>query len=302
VHVRGGFLLQCFNCGFEDEGKAEFCVSCRRYRGPPRPRFIAVSDFQHPDDKEALGILKGTPIIPQLTKKLIDKFEVKRVKADLYKEGFNVREDTQSELYGTVALCSRMLCLSILPQVFIVNQGFNAYTLGTVNDPLLIISSGLIRSANREELLAIIAHEVGHIKCEHMVYHTLLKYLIDGSRLINITSYALNLVVDVLVKDWFKKSELSADRASLLVVGDVKPVRSLLLKFLGWNGIVDPKQFLKKRKSSEDNALGEIKNILSTHPSVSDRLQELGEFFGSKQYNNLRIRMAKNELFRQALK
>jgi hypothetical protein len=59
---------------------------------------------------------------------------------------------------------------------------------------------------------------------------------------------------------------------------------------------------LKKRKSSEDNALGEIKNILSTHPSVSDRLQELGEFFGSKQYNNLRIRMAKNELFRQALK
>ena len=47
----------------------------------------------------------------------------------------------------------------------------NAFT-GGVEKPIIVLHSALIERLNDEETLAVIAHEVGHIHAEHVLYLT----------------------------------------------------------------------------------------------------------------------------------
>ena len=47
----------------------------------------------------------------------------------------------------------------------------NAFT-GGVEKPIIVLHSALVERLNDEETLAVIAHEVGHIHAEHVLYLT----------------------------------------------------------------------------------------------------------------------------------
>src|SRR5436190_1020570 len=59
-----------------------------------------------------------------------------------------------------------------MPDMFIQqNPLVNAFT-GGVEKPIIVLHSALIERLNEEETLAVIAHEVGHIHAEHVLYLT----------------------------------------------------------------------------------------------------------------------------------
>ena len=53
----------------------------------------------------------------------------------------------------------------------------DAYTIGEENVSICL-TSGLLEIMDDEELHAVIAHECGHIACQHMLYHTLAQFML----------------------------------------------------------------------------------------------------------------------------
>lgn len=139
--------------------------------------------FLHPTDAIALaGVqkLKGLDIlINAMNKVSYEKlFRIQSMGDDV-----RVSKRTCQNIYNKVELCAKVLNMPI-PDVFINQSPFlNALTTGT-DSPMIQIYSGIIDYMDDEELLAVIAHEMGHIKCGHVLYHTAASALQLGTEML----------------------------------------------------------------------------------------------------------------------
>ena len=71
----------------------------------------------------------------------------------------------QAELYQLVNHLARRAGLSYSPDVYLVHSRVpNAFALGSKEQPIIGITSGLINVLNERELSGVLAHEISHIK------------------------------------------------------------------------------------------------------------------------------------------
>jgi len=138
-----------------------------------------------------------------------------------------------SDLDGLVRRCASLLSLAVLPEIFVIKEGqMNAFTFEAEKHPVLVVDSELLKLLTPREVMALVGHELGHVKSGHMLYHTLGEVLSGG---ISLSSSLLGLnVLSIPIRfallSWQRESEVTADRASLLVVNDLGVLRSLMTK------------------------------------------------------------------------
>ena len=121
------------------------------------------------------------------------------------------------------------------PQLYIRQSSQpNAYTLAiSGREPVVVVHTALIELMTEAELQAVIAHEMGHLKCDHGVWLTVANLLTLGVEILPIApSFVVGNLQDNLMR-WVRAAELSCDRAALLVAGDPKVVVSVLMKLSG---------------------------------------------------------------------
>ena len=122
-----------------------------------------------------------------------------------------------------------------MPELFIwQNPIVNAMALGT-DKPFIVITTGMVNLYDAEELRWVVGHELGHVLSGHTVYRTMLFHLINLARRIAwmpIGYLGLRAIVWGL-EEWYRKSELSCDRAGLLAAQDVDAARRALMKLAG---------------------------------------------------------------------
>lgn len=109
----------------------------------------------------------------------------------------------------------------------------NAFAFGdTITS--VTVTSGLLDMLEEDELAAIVAHEVGHIACRHMLYRTMTMLLMRGGS--GVFGSALSLVSKPLAYAlfyWFRRSEFSADRAAAFAMGGAQPVVDTMIRLSG---------------------------------------------------------------------
>lgn len=86
-----------------------------------------------------------------------------------------------------------------------------------------------------QEVQAVIAHELGHLKCEHGIWVTLATVLANG---LYRGGFLGSFLADRLglrrrLMRWSRAAEFTCDRAAVLVSQDVNIVVSALLKLAG---------------------------------------------------------------------
>lgn len=77
---------------------------------------------------------------------------------------------------------------------------------------------------------AVLAHELGHLKCDHGVWLTMANVLANNT--LSVLPLLSGAVEDALLR-WLRSAELTCDRAALLVAQDHRVVISSLMKLAG---------------------------------------------------------------------
>lgn len=238
----GPEATRCTFCGQRNQlanGRTVETARCGRCRLPlrsePHRKFASLDPhaYIHPLDSQALAVLTAIPGIDTILKKLIEitgeGYLRVMANANTVKVGPKQYPDLDAKLdiiCCTLGVAKPDLYITVTDPIFGTGVGFNAMTTG-VERPFIIGYSTLLERLDDREILAVLAHEVGHIHAQHLLYTTAARllalvtnYLLISNPITSTIATLINWTVQVALINWYQKAELSCDRAALLVVQD----------------------------------------------------------------------------------
>lgn len=257
--------------------------------------------FQHPHDLKALETLRGFKGLDVICHKIIE-FGFERAMFVL-SIGSDVRVTPRQfpRVHALVEEACEQLDIA-LPPVFVRESPIlNAVTLG-VERPFVILNSRLIQTLTEPELKVVIAHELGHIKCGHVLYSTVAQFLAVAAEGIANATLGLgglvSLGLQVALANWYRMAELSCDRAALLAVQDPQLCITTLMKLSGTaalaDGEADTEEFLAQAAeydAMDSDGLNKLYKILltvgTTHPYTAVRAREVRDWAGTDEYRRI---------------
>ncbi len=270
---------------------------------PPRVRFPGLSSaaFEHPADRAALEALRRTPGLDRLLRWLSDNGAERYVRIMFTGDSLRVSPRQCSRLYNDLREACAILDVKEPDFYLTQNPVPNAFAFG-MQHHTLVMTTGLVDLLDDTERLEVIGHELGHIKAEHMLYRTmaivLATLLNEMTGFMSVPGAVLSQGLAYALYAWFRKSELTADRAGLLVAQDPEVCISALLKLVGGSRkLVDDlntEEFTKQADLLEDldeNFLALYYKFMmmqrQTHPFPSLRAREIKEWAATDQYQRL---------------
>ena len=269
--------------------------------GRTRFPFISADAFVSPRDRAALNALQKTPLLPLLVRKY-NEYAVDRI--------FYVQNSAESVRCGPrqfpTLFAMMQEAASILdvpePELYVkYDVRYNAYTAG-VNRTFITLHSALLDGFSNDELMYIIGHEMGHIKCGHVLYQMLGRMLIPLLDMLGDVTLGVGRLAGVglviAFYEWLRQAEFTCDRAGLLVSQDSRAAFSATMK-LGcgstrFDAEMDVEAFLEQaRAHSEQVGLEGIAKALVfllytwnlDHPQVVFRAKGLDEWIKSGAYD-----------------
>ena len=182
-----------------------------------------------------------------------------------------------------------------MPEVFVIQDPVpNAMALGLGKKPFLVISTGMIDLTDPEELRWVVGHELGHVLSGHAVYRTmLLILLLLAARIAWMPLGYLGLRAIIFgFEEWFRKSELSCDRAGLLAAQDPDAARRGLMKLAGGVRLSEMNADAFREQAREYDAVPDLRDSVlkilqlqgNTHPFAVVRFAELDHWVSSGRY------------------
>ena len=189
-----------------------------------------------------------------------------------------------------------------MPEVAIFEGEPNAFATGAFkNSALVAVSTGLLQGMNREEVEAVIGHEIAHVANGDMVTMTLIQgvmntfvvflsraigYVVDKVVLRNdrsgpgigyyITTVVLDLLLGVLaaiIVAWFSRQrEFRADRGSADLMGNASPMQHALARLGG----LPPGELPKSVQAMGITGVPSgFAKLFSSHPPIEERIAAL---------------------------
>ncbi len=192
---------------------------------------LPASAFQHPLDKAATENLKRVRGFDKLVSLFLE-YGFERLQYVHNMSGsIRVTERQMPTLLGLLRKCCRILDVRE-PELYVQQGDINAYTAGH-NNPYIVLQTGLIDLFEEDEIMGVLGHELGHIKCGHVLYKQMARLLVPMLAAIPGVGGLVGVGVEsaFLVRD--RRSELSADRAALLAVQDNRVCNTILMKLAG---------------------------------------------------------------------
>jgi Zn-dependent protease with chaperone function len=261
---------------------------------------ISPSAWEHPADAAALAAFSSIPLASELLRKFVGSTTERSLKLGALANSARVTESQFSSLHRILKESAERLDLSPLPELYVrLDPAPDARSLG-VESPFIMLSSGALDLWDEEELSVVLAHEIGHILSGHAVYKTMLAILIKASSVIagNLPfGGAAIAAASTALKEWDRKSELSADRASLLVVQDAPLVFRALMKSAAGARIaqMDVNEFFRQAHDYETlssglDSLYKLIDVLGeTHPFPITRITALQEWEKGGDYGKILV-------------
>ena len=187
-----------------------------------------------------------------------------------------------------------------MPEVAVYDGAPNAFATGAFkNSALVAVSTGLLQSMNKEEVEAVLGHEIGHVANGDMVTLTLIQgvvntFVVFFARIIGsivdrtifrsergngpgyfITVIVAQIVLGILasmIVAWFSRHrEFRADAASARLLGTPSPMVNALRRRAG----LEPGQLPQSMSGFGITDKGGIMSLFATHPPMEERIAAL---------------------------
>ncbi|MER8186346.1 M48 family metallopeptidase [Kitasatospora sp. NPDC094015] len=271
----------------------ETAPSRRRQRFPE----ISTRAWEHPADRSALVALRKLSGFDEVLKKLAGLVSERSVRLMFLATAVRTSERQFPELYDMVRDAAYALDLEQVPDLYVTQDpAVNAMCIG-MDTPIIVVTSGLVELLDEEELRAVIGHEVGHAMSGHAVYRTMLLILTNiAARIawIPLGNLAITAVITAL-KEWFRKAELSCDRAGLLAGQDLQASMRGLMKLAGGHNLAEMNVDAFLEQAEEYDRAGDLRDgvlkllqvLPQTHPFAVVRVAKLKKWAESEEYRSI---------------
>jgi Zn-dependent protease with chaperone function len=130
--------------------------------------------------------------------------------------------DQLPEVWAAHRAALARLDIHEIPELYLTQFPIaNAAAIGSER-PMVVVNSRTVEVFDEGELRTVLGHEAGHILSDHVLYRTALMILLSVSGIGRLPMLAgLPLIaVRMVLLEWFRAAELSADRAATLVNRD----------------------------------------------------------------------------------
>ncbi|MGB5960962.1 MAG: M48 family metallopeptidase [Coleofasciculaceae cyanobacterium] len=260
---------------------------------------LKADQFRHPLDLAATNSLKQIPGLDLMVRNLLGPLAEQFFYLNNIAASILVGENQLPHLHKLLLDACQILDLEP-PQLYVQQHPApNAYTFAMRGkQPFIVIHTSLIEILTEEEIQAVIAHELGHLKCEHSVYLTPLNIIILAAGLFPGWGTVVAQNIQAQMLEWVRCAEFTCDRAALLATQNPKVVMSVLMKLAGGSPTLAPQlnldAFIEQARAYDSVSNTELGELLKsaqtaqlTHPVPVLRAREIDRWASSQTYQSL---------------
>jgi Zn-dependent protease with chaperone function len=258
---------------------------------------ISSRAYEHPADRSALVALRKLTGFDVILRNLAGLFSDRSLRLMFLASSVRASEQQFPQLYQMLLDGAYVLDMPNVPELFISqNPLVNAMALGT-DKPFIVITTGLVDLMDAEESRFVIGHELGHVLSGHSVYRTMLFHLVNLAARLALVPFAWIGLKAVIwgLEEWYRKSELSCDRAGLLAGQDVAAGRRALMKMAGGAQLAELSHDEFLQQAREYDAVPDVREGLikllqlqgTTHPFAVVRFAELDRWAAEGEYRDI---------------
>lgn len=256
---------------------------------------ISPRTWEHPADRAALALMQAVPGFDDALKKLVGAFGERGTRLAFQANAVRVSAKQFPRLHRLWLQVQDTLDAERRYDLFVSQRPVvqaGAYGFDT---PWVLLSSASLDLLSDAEVEFVMGHELGHVISGHALYHTMLTLLLSLS--------ASNFpVIGMLAKpilfallEWYRKSELSCDRAGLLAVQIPDASMRTMMRLAGGGSDeeMDLGEFLVQAEAyrKSDGVLDQVFKVLNTlgetHPFLVLRAALLRDWIESGAYDRI---------------
>ena len=257
---------------------------------------ISVRAWEHPADRAALNALRSIPGLDEVIRKVYGFFGERGIRLLFQANAVRVGPTQFPKIHAAYQDVLATLDWSPHPELFVTySPFFNAGAFG-MDRPFIVLNSAAVSMLDDDEMHEILGHELGHVMSGHALYRTILVILLTvGLRGLPFLAGIALLPIQIALLEWYRKSELSCDRAGLLAGQDPQAAMRMFLKFAGGGKVeeMDLNAFMAQAREYEEggdaaDTIAKIFNTLwMTHPFHTLRAAELQRWVERGDYDRI---------------
>jgi Zn-dependent protease with chaperone function len=293
----------CSGDGARLDPKLAVCPQCRWLR-PLAPGYrLDPAAFQWAQDGQAMATLRSIGPLNSAAKALTNVAGRKWVETTF--NGVRLSERQMPEVYAQAVKAARLLGLSRMPDIYLSGErSWDALTFGSDDNAFIVLGAALLMNFQGDDLLFLLAREMGHIRAGHALWKTVIRFLVgeQGPRRGMMAGGVLAMLnpqkliegaLEAPLMAWARQAEITADRAGLLAVGDEAIARRVLLSWSLKSALLYPRiNVAAWLEQQEDDGLDEATKlsemVSSSTPYITRRLKLMSAFAQSPELNRWR--------------
>lgn len=296
------FCQVCGGNGRTLEATVNVCSVCRWLR-PLAPGYnVEPSAFQWAQDGQAMATLRSMSSLTSVARSISDKAGRRWIETTF--NGVRLSEKQMPEIYAQAVKAGQILGMTNLPDVYISGERpWDALTFGSDKNAFIVLGSALTASFQEDDLLFILAREMGHCRAGHALWKTVIRFLVGEQKPKQgmMSGGVLSMLdpgkwiegaLEMPLLGWARQAEITADRAGLLAVGDEKIARRVLLTWSLKSPIlfrqINIEAWLEQQAEEGcDETLRLSEMMSSSTPYITRRLKLMSEFARSTELNHM---------------
>jgi Zn-dependent protease with chaperone function len=265
---------------------------------PEDQRLVAISPraFEHPADRAATAALHAVPMLDNAVRKLIELGYERSLRQNLLAASVKLGDDQLPEVWADYRAALARLDMPDVYDLYITQFPLtNAAAIGS-GKPIIVLTSQSVDLFDELELRTVLAHEVGHVLADHVLYMTALEILLAlGTGPLPTVAGLPLLGVKLALMEWFRAAELTSDRAATLVTRDpMATCRTLMVisagatsRRLNLDAFVRQAAEYEGWESGADRLRRMPRELTQTHPVPVRRVRELMRWVQSGDYDRI---------------
>jgi predicted Zn finger-like uncharacterized protein len=247
--------------------------------------------FLWAQDGQAMTTLHKMSSLSAVARSVSDKVGRPWIEATF--NGIRIGPNQLPNVWKLAVLAARLLGVPRMPDVYVSGDSmWNTYTFGSDTSSFIVLGTAILTNFHNDDLLFVLAREMGHCRAGHALWKTVIRFLagnfgpssglLSGGMLGAISPTKLiESAIEMPLMAWSRQSDITADRAGLLAVGDVALARRVLLTWSIRSATllkqVNMEEWMKQEEASADQMTRISEMTTSSSMYTARRLRLLGQ-------------------------